>query len=242
MNNSKILLNIYDRLFESFGRQYWWPVDSGNRLSNSDPCSELPGDAGFEIVIGAILTQNTNWSNVEKAIKNLKAAKVFTPGKLYEIDIKRLAELIRPSGYFNVKAGRLKHFIEWLFQNYNGNLPKLFKQDYVRLREELLSVNGIGRETADSIILYAANKPTFVIDAYTKRVLLRHGLITEDYGYEEMKALFEDNLPVDVALYNEYHALLVMVGKYYCKPKEQCGECPLKDVHRKRRKRVRGER
>jgi endonuclease-3 related protein len=213
MNNSNILLDIYDRLFKSFGKQYWWP-----------------GDTDFEIVIGAILTQNTNWGNVEKAIKNLKEAKVFTPRKLHEIDIKRLAELIRPSGYFNVKARRLKHFIEWLFLKYNGSLPKMFKQDYVTLREGLLSVNGIGRETADSILLYAAKKPTFVIDAYTKRVLVRHELIPEDYEYEEMKAFFEENLPEDVSLYNEYHALLVRVGKYYCKPKEQCEECPLRDL------------
>ncbi len=213
MNNSNILLDIYDRLFKSFGNQHWWP-----------------GDTDFEIVVGAILTQNTNWGNVEKAIKNLKKAKVFTPRKLYEIDIKKLAELIRPSGYFNVKAKRLKHFIEWLFLKYNGSLPKMFKQDYGKLREELLSINGIGRETADSILLYAAQKPTFVIDAYTKRVLVRHELIPEDYEYEEMKAFFEENLPEDVSLYNEYHALLVRVGKYYCKPKEQCEECPLKEL------------
>lgn len=213
MNNSNILLDIYDRLFKSFGKQHWWP-----------------GDTDFEIVVGAILTQNTNWGNVEKAIKNLKKAKMFTPRKLYEIDIKKLAELIRPSGYFNVKAKRLKHFIEWLFLKYNGSLPNMFKQDYVKLREELLSINGIGRETADSILLYAAQKPMFVIDAYTKRVLVRHELIPEDYEYEEMKAFFEENLPEDVSLYNEYHALLVRVGKYYCKPKEQCEECPLREL------------
>ena len=213
MNNSNVLLDIYDRLFKSFGKQHWWP-----------------GDTDFEIIVGAILTQNTNWGNVEKAIKNLKEAKVFTPRKLYEIDIQELAELIRPSGYFNVKAKRLKHFIEWLFLKYNGSLPKMFKQDYDKLREELLSINGIGRETADSILLYAAQKPTFVIDAYTKRVLVRHELIPEDYEYEEMKAFFEENLPEDVSLYNEYHALLVRVGKYYCKPKEQCEECPLKEL------------
>ena len=216
MNNSNILLDIYDRLFKSFGKQHWWP-----------------GDTDFEIIVGAILTQNTNWGNVEKAIKNLKEAKVFTPRKLYEIDIQELAELIRPSGYFNVKAKRLKHFIEWLFLKYNGSLPKMFKQDCVTLREELLSINGIGRETADSILLYAAQKPTFVIDAYTKRVLVRHELIPEEYEYEEMKAFFEENLPEDVSLYNEYHALLVRVGKYYCKPKEQCEECPLKDINRR---------
>ncbi|MGR3301301.1 MAG: endonuclease III domain-containing protein [Candidatus Scalindua sp.] len=217
MNKSKVLTEIYDSLFKSFGKQYWWP-----------------GDTDFEVVIGAILTQNTNWTNVEKAIKNLKTAKVFTAKKLHEIDMKKLAELIKPSGYFNVKAKRLKNFIEWLFSNYNGSLSKLFKQDYAKLREELLSVNGIGKETADSIILYAAGKPTFVVDAYTKRVLVRHGLITEDYDYEAIKAVFEDNLPANVSLYNEYHALIVMVGKHYCKPKVQCEECPLENVHRTR--------
>jgi len=215
MNKTKILTEIYDRLFKSFGKQYWWP-----------------GDTGFEVVIGAILTQNTNWSNVEKAIKNMKAAKIFTPKKLYEIDQDKLAELIRPSGYFNVKAKRLKHFIEWLFLNYNGSLSKLFKLNFATLRGQLISVNGIGRETADSIILYAAEKPTFVVDAYTKRVLVRHGVITEDYDYDAIKEVFENNLPKEVPLYNEYHALIVMVGTHYCKPKMQCEECPLKDVHR----------
>jgi endonuclease III related protein len=215
MNKTGVLTEIYDILFKSFGKQYWWP-----------------GDTGFEVVVGAILTQNTNWSNVEKAIKNLKAAKIFTPKKLYELDQDKLAELIRSSGYFNVKAKRLKHFIEWLFLNYNGSLSKLFKLDFATLREQLLSVNGIGKETADSIILYAAEKPTFVVDAYTKRVLVRHGVITEDYDYDAIKEVFENNLPKEVSLYNEYHALIVMVGKHYCKPKMQCEECPLKNVHR----------
>ncbi len=216
MNKTKVLTEIYDSLFKSFGSQYWWP-----------------GDTDFEVVVGAILTQNTNWANVEKAIKNLKTAKVFTLKKLHQINQDKLAELIKPSGYFNVKAKRLKHFIEWLFTNYNGSLSKLFTQDCAILREQLLSVNGIGRETADSIILYAAEKPAFVVDAYTKRVLVRHGLITEDYNYDEIKAVFEENLPEEVSLYNEYHALIVRVGKYYCKPKMRCEECPLKDVYRR---------
>ena len=215
MDKANVLTEIYDVLFKSFGKQYWWP-----------------GDTGFEVVIGAILTQNTNWANVEKAIRNLKTARIFTPRKIHEIDQGKLAALIRPSGYFNVKAKRLKHFIEWLFLNYNGSLSKLFKLDYVTLREQLLSVNGIGKETADSIILYAAEKPTFVVDAYTKRVLVRHGVITEDYDYDAIKAVFENNLPTEVSLYNEYHALIVMVGKHYCKPKMQCEECPLENVHR----------
>ncbi len=220
MNKTKVLTEIYDSLYNSFGKQYWWP-----------------GDTGFEVVIGAILTQNTNWTNVEKAIRNLKNAKIFTPKKLHEINQEKLAELIKPSGYFNVKAKRLKHFIDWLFLNYDGSLSKLFKLDYATLREQLLTVNGIGKETADSIILYAAEKPTFVVDAYTKRVLVRHGLITEDYDYDAIKEIFEDNLPKEVPLYNEYHALIVMVGKYYCKPKMQCEECPLENVHRSRKAR-----
>ena len=215
MNKTKVLTEIYDSLFKFFGHQNWWP-----------------GDTDFEVVIGAILTQNTNWTNVEKAIRNLKSAKIFTPKKLYEIDVEDLAGLIKPSGYFNVKSKRLKHFIEWLYLNYNGNLSDLFKLDYDVLRDQLLSVNGIGRETADSIILYAAEKATFVVDAYTKRVLVRHGVITEDYDYEAIKLVFEDNLRKDVSFYNEYHALIVMVGKYYCKPRMQCEECPLKDVYR----------
>lgn len=213
MDNQKLLLKMYNRLFKSFGRQYWWP-----------------GETDFEVVTGAILTQNTNWDNVKKAIQNLKDAGVFTPKKLYEIDRERLADLIRPSGYFNVKAKRLKNFIEWLFLHYCGSLSKMFLQDFVALRTQLLSVNGIGRETADSILLYAAKQPTFVVDAYTKRVLVRHGLISEDFDYETIKAFFEDNLPRDVALYNEFHALLVRVGNNFCKPKMQCDECPLKGI------------
>ncbi len=212
MNNQKLLLKMYDRLLMAFGRQYWWP-----------------GETAFEVVIGAILTQNTNWGNVEKAIKNLKNAKVFTPKKLYEIDRDRLAELIRPSGYFNIKAKRVKNFIEWLFLSYYGSLSKMFRQEPGILRTQLLSVNGIGRETADSILLYAAKHPTFVVDAYTKRVLVRHGFISEDFEYENIKTFFEDHLPRDLDLYNEYHALLVRVGNQFCKPKMRCEECPLKD-------------
>lgn len=210
MKNSIILKKIYDRLFSEFGSRNWWP-----------------GDTPFEVVIGAILTQNTNWTNVEKAIGNLKDAKVFTVKKLYNIDVSKFADLIKPAGYFNLKAKRVKKFINWLFENYDGNLTKLFKLDLQTLREELLSVNGIGPETADSIILYAANKPTFVVDAYTYRVFSRHELIPEDSTYDDIKYFFEDNLPEDVQLYNEYHALLVYLGKEYCKPKRKCENCPL---------------
>ncbi len=211
MDNTKLLLKMFDRLLKSFGRQYWWP-----------------GESDFEVVVGAILTQNTNWGNVEKAIRNLKDVKCLTPGKLYEIDERTLAELIRPSGYFNVKARRLKNFIEWLFLHHCGSLSKMFLQDFALLRTQLLSVNGIGKETADSILLYAVKQPVFVVDAYTKRVLVRHGLIPDEFEYEDIRAFFEDHLPRDVALYNEFHALLVRVGNNYCKPRMKCEECPLK--------------
>ena len=212
MKNSIILKKIYDRLFSEFGPPNWWP-----------------GDTPFEVVIGAILTQNTNWTNVKKAIRNLKDAKVFTPKKLNEIDIEKFAGLIKPAGYFNLKAKRVKKFINWLFENYDGSLTKLFKLDLQTLREELLSVNGIGPETADSIILYAANKPTFVVDAYTYRIFSRHELIPEDSTYDDIKYFFEENLPQDVQLYNEYHALLVYLGKDFCKPKRKCEICPLNE-------------
>lgn len=213
MNTSKILIDIYNRLYSAFGPRHWWP-----------------GDSPFEVTIGAILTQNTNWTNVEKAIQNLKNANEFTPEKLYNIDVHRLAGLIRPAGYFNVKAKRLKKFINWLFEHYYGELSKMFAQDLASLREGLLSVNGIGPETADSIILYAGNKPTFVVDAYTYRILSRHNLIPLESTYNDIKDFFEENLPQDVSLYNEYHALLVQLGKEYCRPKKRCESCPLNDL------------
>ena len=204
------LTEIYDLLFERFGPQHWWP-----------------GETQFEIIIGAILTQNTNWTNVEKAISNLKGAGLLTPVKLYEIDVSRLAELIRPAGYFNIKAKRLKNFLEWFFNQYGGQIGELEDVPAGRLREELLSIKGVGPETADSILLYALNKPVFVVDAYTARVAVRHHLIDSDAGYEGLKELFQSNLPADVQFFNEYHALLVTVGKEFCRPTAQCGGCPL---------------
>ncbi|MGR3176507.1 MAG: endonuclease III domain-containing protein [Candidatus Anammoxibacter sp.] len=210
MTNSAILKKIYDRLYSTYGPCNWWP-----------------GDSPFEVIIGAILTQNTNWTNVEKAIRNLKDANVFTPDKFFKIEITKLAELIKPAGYFNVKAKRIKKFINWLFENYDGDLTQMFAQSLGTLREELLSVNGIGPETADSILLYAGNKPTFVVDTYTYRILSRHDLIPEDSTYDDIKDFLEDNMPEDVKLYNEYHALLVQIGKEFCKPKRKCENCPL---------------
>ena len=213
MRKTKALLQIYQKMFEALGPRQWWP-----------------GETPFEVVIGAILTQNTNWSNVEKAIKNLKTAGKLSPEGIYELSVTELAELIRPSGFFNVKAKRVKAFINWLFSRYKGNLSKMFAQDLQALRGELLSVKGIGPETADSILLYAGNMPTFVVDAYTHRIFSRHELIPEESTYDDMKSFFEENLPKDVQLYNEYHALLVNIGKMFCKPRKVCEPCPLKDI------------
>ncbi len=204
------LMQIYELLYERYGPQHWWP-----------------GDGRFEVCVGAILTQNTNWTNVEKAITNLKNADCLTPQSLYLIEINNLAELIRPAGYFNIKAGRLKNFINWLFDNYDGNLEQLESLAPDIMRQELLTIKGIGRETADSIVLYAYDKPVFVVDTYTCRVLGRHELIEAGADYEQVRQYFESNLPADVKLFNEYHALFVRAGKEYCRPKPRCQGCPL---------------
>ena len=207
------LSEIYRLLYDSFGPQHWWP-----------------GDTALEIATGAILAQNTSWTNVEKAIKNLKAAGCLTPESLYHIDISVLAELIRPAGYYNIKAKRLKNFLEWLFESYNGKLTDLESLSTEKFREELLAVKGIGRETADSILLYAFERPVFVVDAYTARITIRHNLIDPDADYEQLRYLFESNLTRDVRLFNEYHALLVRAGKEFCRPKAKCQGCPLEEL------------
>lgn len=205
-----IIYRIYKRLFSYYGTQNWWP-----------------GEDPFEIAIGAILTQNTNWSNVEKAIKNLKDAKLLNLKKLHEIPKAVLAELIRPAGYYNVKTERLKSFVRFLITNFSGDMERMKMEDSLSLRKKLLSVHGIGPETADSILLYALNKPVFVIDAYTKRVLSRHGIMSYKATYDEYQRLFHRELDEDVSLFNEYHALIVRVGKDFCKSTPQCEKCPL---------------
>ena len=210
---SKTLTEIYQLLFERFGPQHWWP-----------------GETQFEIITGAILTQNTNWTNVEKAIANLKAANLLTAEKLHNIDTSKLAELIRPAGYYNIKAKRLKNFLNWLFENYAGQLTNIEELNTNGFREELLSINGIGRETADSILLYAFDREIFVVDAYTARIAARHQLIEPSADYEQIRELFQSNLPQDIKLFNEYHALLVRVGKQFCKPKARCDDCPLEKL------------
>ena len=213
-NQKKILSSIYKKLYRAFGPQHWWP-----------------GDTPFEIAVGSILTQNTNWTNVEKAIQNLKSKNALSARALQDIPLSELAELIRPSGYFNIKAKRLKSFIEFLMNNYNGSVKKMSHEDIGYLRQELLSIHGVGRETADSIILYALDKPIFVIDAYTKRVLSRHGIMNYKDSYDAFQALFHASLENDVQLFNEYHALFVKVGKTYCKPQTPlCERCPLNNT------------
>lgn len=207
------LLEIYKLLLERFGPQHWWP-----------------GETQFEIIVGAILTQNTNWTNVEKAIANLKATGNLTPEKLHNLEQPELAELIRPAGYYRLKAARLNSFIDWLFEECDGELASIEGRHTGRLRAELLAVKGIGPETADSILLYAFDRPVFVVDAYTARIAARHGLIEPGADYEQLQDLFESSLPRDVRLFNEYHALLVRLGKEFCKPKAKCPACPLEDL------------
>jgi len=203
---------IYNKLYAHFGPQHWWPADSS-----------------FEVMVGAILTQNTNWANVEKAINNLKVHNLLELSRLCKLSSPKLASLIRPAGYYNIKAKRLKNFLEFLKKSYDCSLRRMLFKTLPDLRRQLLSVNGIGPETADSILLYALHKPVFVVDSYTRRILSRHGLIRESAGYEEVQNLFMQNLKDSVKLFNEYHALLVKLGKEFCsKNKPKCEICPLK--------------
>ncbi|MFH1021247.1 MAG: endonuclease III domain-containing protein [Pseudomonadota bacterium] len=201
---------IHARLFGHFGPQHWWP-----------------GETPFEIMLGAVLTQNTSWRNVSLVIEALRQEGLLSFEALEAMPLEMLAEKIRPSGYYNQKARRLKGLFAAIREN-SGNLETFFDQDTHNLREKLLAVKGIGPETADSITLYAANRPVFVVDAYTYRVLLRHDLIAEEAGYEEIQDLFLGKLPTEVQLFNEYHALLVRLAKEYCKKsKPLCASCPL---------------
>ena len=204
------LMEIYELLYGRFGPQHWWP-----------------GDGRFEVIIGAILTQNTNWGNVEKAINNLKAADAVDAAAIHRMDTAKLAELIRPAGYYNIKANRLKNFLNWFFDNFDGDLEALAAMSTDVLRAELLGVKGIGPETADSILLYAFQRDVFVVDAYTARIMVRHRLIEPEIDYEQLRDFFESYLPADSKLYNEYHALLVRLGKEYCRPRPKCENCPL---------------
>lgn len=216
MSTRQQLNDIYRRLFHRYGPQYWWP-----------------GETPFEVIVGAILTQSTAWANVEQAISNLKQAGILSLEGLRRIPDDRLAELIRPSGYFNAKARKLKAFVERVGNAHNGSLDELFASEIPDLRVELLSIHGIGPETADSIILYAAGKPVFVIDAYTQRIMDRLGLNPAPGKYQRLQSLFMDNLPLDERLFNEYHALFVRHGKDVCrKSRPDCPGCCLRDLCR----------
>ena len=205
------LEEAYHLLFNYFGPQEWWP-----------------GETSFEIAVGAILTQNTNWKNVEKAISNLKSNTDFSPKGLYSLEPNKLAELIKPAGYFRLKTKRLRNFLKPVVEIYDANLDLFNKGSTAEVRERLLNISGIGPETADSILLYAFNRPIFVIDTYTFRMLMRHNLCDESADYDELQSTFIDNMCEDIKLYNEFHALIVMLGKNFCKPKPKCELCPLK--------------
>ena len=214
MENST-LHNIYYRLLKHYGPQYWWP-----------------GDSPFEVIVGAILTQSAAWQNVEKAITNLKNCGMMSPSALRDISTDKLAKLIHPTGYYNAKALKLTAFVRWLGASCGDDLNKLFTLDIDTLRRQLLDVYGIGPETADSILLYAGNKPVFVIDAYTRRIISRLGLTPEKDNYDTYQKLFIRQVPQDIGLFNEYHALLVRHGKDACRKQPMCGDCCLREICR----------
>ncbi len=215
------LLNIYHLMLERYGPQHWWP-----------------GETPFEVMVGAILTQSAAWVNVEKAINNLKAARALSPAAIRQMPQDELANLIHSSGYFNAKVRKLKAMVQWLGDNFADDPDHMSAWDKIELRESLLSVHGIGEETADSIILYAANKPIFVIDAYTRRILERLGAcpvphtVAQGHGrsYATFQSLFMDNLPLDTTMFNEYHALFVRHGKDTCRKKPLCPQCYLRSI------------
>ncbi len=204
-------MTIYRRLHRRFGPRHWWPA-------------ETP----FEVVVGAVLTQNTAWTNVERAIANLKQARALTPERLLTAPLTQIARWIRPAGYFNLKARRLWAVVAW----WRANPPRVTRRrPLLPLRQELLDVYGVGPETADSILLYALGRPSFVVDAYTKRIFARHGWVRREAGYDEIQQTFTRALPARAPLYNEYHALLVELGKHFCRPHQpNCQACPLRDL------------
>ena len=240
MNRNASVLRYYVAMLRRYGPQNWWPAQSR-----------------FEVIVGAYLTQNTNWSNVERAMANLRRARVLSVKGIRELPLAQLQQLVRPSGYFRQKAVKLKTFIAFLDKHYSGSLNRMFAQPTEKLRAELLALNGVGPETADSILLYAGNHPVFVVDAYTRRILERHGLITAKTKYEEIRTLMEQAVteadpqsllttngsdprhPVSrmsrtsrsglAQHYNELHALIVRVGNQYCRKTPKCEECPLRE-------------
>jgi endonuclease-3 related protein len=211
INAQPPLDEYFNSLFTALGPQHWWP-----------------GKTPFEVIIGAILTQNTSWKNVELALANLRAADVFTPAKVETVNLRRLQSLIRPAGYFRQKARALKAFVRFLRSEHRGSLKRMFATPTISLREKLLRVWGIGPETADAILLYAGQHPVFVVDAYTKRIMARHGWVGEKAKYEDVRWMFERQSLGNVERFKEFHGLIVLVGKKWCrKSVALCEECPL---------------
>ncbi|KYH30511.1 ultraviolet N-glycosylase/AP lyase [Moorella mulderi DSM 14980] len=208
------LIAIYNRLYNYFGPRHWWPADTS-----------------FEVIVGAILTQNVAWKNVEQAIANLKAAGLLDPEAMYRATTAELEPHIRPAGYFRTKAKKLKAFVEHLWKRYNGSLTAMFSRPLAELRPEILAIYGIGPETADAILCYAGNYPIMVMDAYTRRVFSRLGFFDEKITYQGMQEFFMANLPQDQYLYNEYHALIDGLANQLCrKNRPDCSKCPLGDI------------
>jgi endonuclease III related protein len=210
---SNTLREVYERLWEAYGPQHWWP-----------------GESPFEVIVGAVLVQNTSWKNVEKAIANLRERDLLEPIALAGVPVEELAELVRPAGYYRIKARRLHNLLRLVVDEYGGDLDAMFAAGAATLGEQLLAVNGVGPETADSILLYAGNLPVFVVDAYTHRVMKRHGWVEPDIDYHGLQEFFKTHLEEDVRLYNEYHALLVRVGHRHCRKTAQCEGCPLAEM------------
>jgi endonuclease III related protein len=224
-------LIFYKVLYKKFGPMGWWPVSRGRNVFPRYYKLEYSGKSAkekFEICIGAILTQNTAWKNVEKAITNLNRAKTLTPAKICALSRGRLAVLIRPSGYYNQKAERLKGFARYVSRNYGGSVKKLFDKPPGTLRKELLSLKGVGPETADSMILYAADKPSFVVDAYTLRIGQRLGWFGQGTAYDAARKYISSRLTRSLKVYNEFHALTVAFGKDFCRKKPLCSACAFK--------------
>ncbi len=212
-SKGKILIEMYERLLRRVGPRHWWP-----------------GESPFEVIVGAILTQNTSWANVEKAIENLKKAGILSPMGIRSLERDGLAQVIRPAGFYRLKASRLKRFVDFFYDEFDGVMSRMRSQEVGSLRERLLKVDGIGPETADSILLYALEKPIFVVDAYTKRIFSRHDLISERWSYGEVQEMVMGALDRDVGVFSEFHALLVFVGKSWCRRIPRCGGCPLEGI------------
>lgn len=211
---SKVLPRVYSRLYSAFGPQRWWP-----------------GQTPFEVAVGAILAQGTAWTNASRAVGEMDRRRLLHPARLHRFPLRKLAPAIRSSGYYNQKAVRLKRFVRYLMRRHRGSLERMGRRPVEELREQLLALSGIGPETADSILLYALQKPVFVVDAYTRRMLTRHSLISPGASYDEIQRLFVKQLPRSRRIYNEYHALIVRLGKEFCRPNTpRCDLCPLKKV------------